>query len=328
MVPNDLLNQYDLIVKRSQYSRSNFLLDTNKGKYILRKVNIQTEQILFMYDAINHLRKNGFMEVEVIYLTKKNLPYATSKGQIYIMQSYTTSNDVEFKDTTDIKGIIRLLANFHTCGLNFDATERSEKIIHIKDVYVYFQKRIRDTNTLKKKVLPLSKKTEFEHLFLKDYTTYLTLQHLALECIDKESIDNLIKYAQTNKSLAHNDYNYHSVTKIGDNIYLSNLEKCSYNMQILDLCSILMKVMQKNNWDTDLLVTLIKEYEDIRTLSPEEKSILKAMMIFPEKFASICNKYLQCKRRNNYSMFLVKWNNMIVYKEEQVLAAHFIKDNL
>ncbi len=327
-LPNDLLSQYEINIKKYSYNRSNYILETTNGKYILRKLNIPAEQILFMYEAVNHLRENGFLQVSLIYPTKKKLPYAISRGQVYVLQSYADGEEVEFKDSHDVKGIVELLANFHKCGVNFDTQHRSSDDMHIKDVYAYFSKRLRETHNLKKKIVPLSQKTEFEIMFLKDYSTYEKLEKMALDCIDPSSCSRVMKQAKETKSLVHNDYKYHTISRVKDGYYLSNVDECTYNMQVLDLSSILVKIMQKNNWDTSLLCTLIQVYEDIRPLSDDEKSVLKALLIFPEKYAAICHKFLQCKRRNNYSMYEVKWENMLVYKDAQVNAAHYIKENL
>lgn len=325
-IPEDLLNEYDLEVYRSQYNRNNFILDTNKGKYILRKVNIQQDQVVFIYETIYHLRKHGFYQIPSIYPTKKKLPYVNIAGQIYMLQAYQNSSEIEFKNIEDIKSTVRLLANFHKCG--FDLKSSIVRPIHMKDLYSYFIKRSKETKTLKKTVQPLAQKTEFEEMFLKDYKEYLDLENLAITCINPDSCQSLIKHASLNKTLCHNDYKYHSVGKINNQINLLTIDKCGINMQVEDLSSILSKIMQKNDWDVDFLTILLEEYENIRPLLPEERAVLKALLIFPEKFASMCNEYLQCKRRNNYSMFSVKWENMLLYKEKQIKASKYIKENL
>ncbi len=327
-LPNDLLSQYELNITKYTYNRSNYILHTNKGKYILRKMNIPTEQILFMYEAVNHLQANGFEQVSLIYPTKKKLPYAVSRGQVFILQNYQEGSEVEFRSIEDITGIVKLLANFHKCGVDFTTSYRSCDDNHIKDVYSYFTKRLRETAVLKKKIAPLSQKTEFEIMFLRDYRTYETLEKIALDCVDQASCAHVMEQARLTKSLVHNDYKYHTINRLSSGYILTCLDECTYNMQVLDLGGILVKIMQKNNWDISLLGELIGVYEEIRPLSVQERSVLKALLIFPEKYATICHNFLQCRRRNNYSMYEVKWENMLNYKDQQVRAAEFIKDNL
>ena len=83
--------------------------------------------------------------------------------------------------------------------------------------------------------------------------------------------------------------------------------------------------MQKNDWDKKILYNLIQEYNKERILSKDEMSLFKFMMIYPEKYNSICFRYISSKRRWNYSMFEQKWENMLAYKDKQIEAAKMIK---
>ncbi|OON97370.1 MAG: hypothetical protein ATN36_03545 [Epulopiscium sp. Nele67-Bin005] len=318
-----LINQYALDIRKYYYNRSNYYLDTNQGFFILRKVNISIEQILFMNDAINYLKSNGFSQVSSIYLTKKNLPYAQNKGQLYVLQEHQEGKEIDFQDMKDIKGVVSLLAAFHKCGLNFETEHRSSESVQMKSISDYVSKRYKETAALKKKVVNLSQKTPFEIMFLKDYRVYETLERKALSYIAPLSEETVLP-----KNLIHNDYKYHTIKRVDNYYHMAHIDNCTYNVQVLDLSSVLTKIMQKNNWRVDILQQLIEDYEAIRPLSEEERCILKSMLIFPEKYANICYKYLQSKRRNNYSMFEVKWQNMLEYQDAQVTATEFIEKHL
>ena len=56
----ELMSQYDLNIKKYQYVRSNYFLHTNKGKFILRKVDLSKEQLGFSYEVDAHLSKCHF----------------------------------------------------------------------------------------------------------------------------------------------------------------------------------------------------------------------------------------------------------------------------
>ncbi|OON94821.1 MAG: hypothetical protein ATN32_07865 [Candidatus Epulonipiscium fishelsonii] len=200
--------------------------------------------------------------------------------------------------------------------------------MEIKDIYENFIKRSKESLTIKKNIVNISQKTPFEVMFLKDYKIYNELQQMAISCIDPQISKEVTKQARVRKTLVHSDYNYHSVTKIGDEYYILGIDNCTYNLQILDLSNILTKIMQKNKWDITLLETLINIYEEIRPIQPQERAILKSVLIFPGKYSGICNKFLQSKRRNNYTMFEVKWTNMLEYQEEQIKAAKYILNEL
>ena len=49
--------------------------------------------------------------------------------------------------------------------------------------------------------------------------------------------------------------------------------------------------MEKNNWEIQLGHEIIEWYESILPLTSEEKSILKNLLSYPEKFWKIVNYY-------------------------------------
>ncbi|ONI42335.1 hypothetical protein AN639_12695 [Candidatus Epulonipiscium fishelsonii] len=324
----ELINQYDLNVKKHSYNRGNYYITTFEEQYILRKVNMPEEQIWFIYEAINYLRDNNFNKVSTLHLTKKKLPYSMTKGQMYILQTYKEGQEIDFKEIEDSRGVVKLLAEFHKTGTDFNTKYRKSETVEIKDIYENFTKRSKESAMIKKNIVNISQKTPFEVMFLKDYKVYNDLQKMAISCIDLQTSIEVTNQARLRKTLVHNDYNYHSATKIGDEYYILGIDNCTYSLQILDLSNILTKIMQKNKWDIILLKSLINIYEEIRPIQPQEKNILKANLIFPIKYSGICNKFLQSKRRNNYTMFEVKWLNMLEYQEEQIKAAQYILNEL
>lgn len=320
---NELFAQYDMSIKKVQYNRSNYYLDTKQGNLVLRKTIVPKDQICFQYEVTQELLQKGFSEIAKIYLTKKQNPYGLYQDKYYILQSYNKTMEIDFTSQEDLKAIIEVLARFHKQAKYIESKIRSAENASIKNIYAYFQKRVIDAKHMRKKITGFSQKTKFEMLFLDDYKAYEELQYMALDLVTPKISNQLMEKVRLEKTIIHNDYTYHAVGRLedGTGCMINNLDACTYNIQLLDLTNVLTKIMQKNNWDIALLDKLIASYNAIHTLSADEVSVLKAMLIFPEKYASICFKYTTSKHRNNYSMFEHKWENMLVYKEAQVLAA-------
>lgn len=315
---NELVHQYDINVKKYQYVRSNYYLDTNKGKMILRKMNISKDQIMFEHEVVQYLIGQGFTAIPQIYTTKKTLPYASYQDKNYMLQELRVGEEIDFKNEEDLKNTIAMLAHFHIYARNLMSTVRTSKNSTIKNIYEYSLKRYTESKKMKKGISDLANKPNFEKLFLENYHYYEELELLALEQMDRASSQLLIDEAVRQSTLIHNDYSYHTINKMQNKqYYINNLDSCVYNLQILDLAHILTRIMQKNNWDIELLKTLTEIYNTIRPLSNEEVKALRGLLIFPEKYANICHNYLQTRRRGNYSMFEVKWMNMIEYLQNQ-----------
>lgn len=322
----ELTGQYDLNIKKYQYVRSNYYLDTNKGKFVLRKVELSKEQAAFCYEVDTHLMKGHFSWISHIYPTKKKIPYAMVGEEVYIMQEYIPSEETDFRSKEDLQGIIRTLARFHSEAKGIDSKIRDIHALKIKNIYEYYAKRQIENNKLRKSMLALKQKSDFELMFLEGSDDYRYLEEIALSSIDKQLADRLIQEVINHKSVAHRDFTYHTVSKVGESGYIMNeMDACNYDIQILDFSQILSKMMQKNEWNKELLYELINTYNNERTLSQDEMHMLKFMLIYPEKYNSICFRYISSKRRWNYSMFEQKWENMIAYKDKQIEAAKVIK---
>ena len=318
----ELTSQYDLNIKKYQYVRSNYYLETNKGRFVLRKVDLTKEQLGFSYEVDTHLSRCNFDNISKIYATKKKMPYSTLGEEVYIMQDYRPCEETDFKDYSDLRGIIMALADFHRLAVSVNSKIREPEKIKIRNIYEYYMKRQAENYKLKRNITALKQKSSFELMFLEDCEVYRGLEEIALSGIDDDLACRLIQEVVDTKSIGHRDFTYHTVGKKEEDEYIiSQIDVCNYDIQILDLAQILSKIMQKNEWDKELLFKLIKEYDSKRTISKDEMSLLKFMIIYPEKYNSICFKYMSSKRRWNYSMFEQKWQSMLSYKEGQLEVA-------
>lgn len=322
----ELTSQYDLNIKKYQYVRSNYYLETNKGRFALRKVDLTKEQLGFSYEVDTHLSRCNFDNISNIYATKKKMPYSILGEEVYIMQEYKPCEETNFKDYDDLKGIIIALADFHRLAIDVSSKIREPEKIKIRNIYDYYMKRQAENYKLKKNILALKQKSSFELMFLEDCEAYRILEEIALSSIDEGLACRLIQEVIDTKSIGHRDFTYHTVGKTQEEEYIiGQIDICNYDIQILDLAQILSKIMQKNEWDKELLFKLIKEYDNKRTISKDEMSLLKFMIVYPEKYNSICFKYMSSKRRWNYSMFEQKWQGMLSYKEGQLEVARAIQ---
>lgn len=324
----ELISQYDLQVKKYHYLRSSYFLETNKGKFTLRKVEIGEEQIQFCYEVDSYLERQNFDQLNHIYLTKKALPYAEFKDERYVMQFYKPAIETDFKHLPDLCGLISTLAQFHKAAHHISSALRQPEQVKIKNTYEYYTKRQNENNKLKKQMITLKQKSNFELMFLEECETYRELEELALSTIDYNLVNKLISQVIETKSVAHKALSYHTINKTPHNDYrIDHIDMCNYDIQVIDLSQILSKIMQKNAWDRELLYTLIETYNKERTLSHEEMILLKFMLIYPEKYNSICTQYMGSKHRWNYSMFEQKWTHMLSYKDHQIEAIKMLRSS-
>ncbi len=322
----ELIAQYDLNIKKYQYIRSNYYLETNRGSFLLRKIDIPKDQIFFDYEVDTQLSQHGFENINKIVTTRKKAPFALQGDQVYILQKYTECDETDFQYEKDLLHTIWILSNFHKAATFIESKVRDVDTMHFRNLYELYMKRASQNIKLKKSISEMKQKSLFEILFLKHSEEYMALEQLALAGMDKNLGERLNQKVKEKRTVAHRDYTYHTVNKTAEDIYImSNLDNCNYDIQMVDLANILGRIMQKNNWDIEILYNLIRTYDQYNPLSKEDFRILKAMLIYPEKYNSICSSYISSRRRWNYSMFEQKWQNMMLYKENEIKAVKIIQ---
>ena len=289
---------------------------------MLRKIDIPKEQVLFTYEVDKQIKTSMFNGMSHIYPTKKNIPFAQLGENYYLMQSHNIGEETDFRSYEDLRGIVETLARFHKSAIDICSSNRSIADVKIRNIYDYYNKRKLENTKLKKSISCLKQKSSFEFMFIDGYESYNELEEMALSSINSKLVESVIENVRNKRCVAHKDITYHTICRVGGDEYMiSTLDKCNYDIQVLDLAQILSKIMQKNEWDSDVLYKLVEEYSKINPLAKDDLSILKFSMIYPEKFNSICFKYMSSKRRWNYSMFEKKWESMLAYQTNQIAVA-------
>ncbi len=319
MIHPGIFQDFGISVNKCYKVRGAYICETHKDTKIIRRSNATPGQINLQYNIKEHLIKRGFSCVNRLYVSRKNTPYTISRNHIFIMSDWNRGLNVDFCNVEDIYNTIRLLAQLHIAGEGFKTTGYSKG--KIKNLGETYSKRLRETRNLKKRIENESHKTEFEVLYLKHVYAYRELQELAMKFVYKENYEDHIQLARDKQTIVHGHYNYHQIKKVDDGMIVSGFERSGYDVQLTDLAYVVRRIMQKNKWDPALLLDILKEYHKIRPLTAREWGIMKGMIIFPDKFAKLCNTYYHSKRRMNYNMFYRKFVKMLAYQELQINCA-------
>ena len=63
-----------------------------------------------------------------------------------------------------------------------------------------------------------------------------------------------------------------------------------------DLANFVRKMLEKNEWNKELGLSLISEYDRYRPMRKEEYQQLHALLLFPEKFWKVSNHYMNSRK--------------------------------
>lgn len=283
--PETILEQYDLEIRQITKGRGTYICDSSQGMKLLVPFRGSAERALFLREILSLLKENGH-EVEQICLTREGSAVAEDEsGMRYWLKDMITGSECSAGRRMDMAGAVTELAGLHVtlsqCGCAIPEFMQSEP----GETQNRCGRHCRELVGMKNYVQSRKSKNEFERCFQKAFPHYISQAKQALDLMEQTDFGSM------NQQLCHGDFNQHNVLKTSKGFRIVNYENMCCQPQVWDLANFIRKMMEKNAWDTELGTSLLETYDRKRALSAQEKRLLYAALLFPEKFWKITNHY-------------------------------------
>lgn len=139
-------------------------------------------------------------------------------------------------------------------------------------------------------------KNEMEICLLNSYKNFSRQGIMAEEFLKESGYSSLCNEAVSQGRVLHGSYNYHNIILSGEQVITTNFEKSDIGLQVIDLYDFIRKVMEKNSWNMDIGINAIEAYRKERELGTEERKVLYALLLYPEKYWKLVNFYYNGKK--------------------------------
>lgn len=251
----------------------NYIINTTKGRYILRKVGSKKnlKGINFELNYLDYLKKKGFSyKIPFPIKTKSNKSYILKDKTIFWLYGYLEGKNVLRFDELELKEIAKMMAEYHSI------IEKSH--LDNKTSYSPFAREeiLKEINSFRKKIINKSKKEKKERIFLEESEKLIPLLNGL----------NSKKYAKLPKYSLHRDINTeNTIWKNRKLIGLIDFENVSEikDTLIKDIAGMLQYSCRdkKSKYKTDLKLArfFIKEYKKYHKLSNEEIKFIPDIII-------------------------------------------------
>ena len=316
----EVLAQYDLMVRNCGNVRGALMLDTDRGLKVLRP-NQSGEQRLEFEDAVKqYIRKTGKMCVDTVLRTKEGKLFSeNSYGDRFCVRDWYYGEECDLKQEMHCLTAIDTLNCFHELTMDFPA-EEEYKIYKRLPLAEQFVKRTRELKRVRGYIREKKQKGEFEVHFLKLCDGYYEQALEALEYIKNTSQNENVP------CLIHGNFSYHSLLTDSPlengHFVLTSFDKAGFGQQCSDFYYLLRKTMEKNDWNQKLGYHMIQRYLENRDNPEEERKLLRAQIMFPEKFWKITNYYY-----NNRKTWIPEKNIRKLFSnhDREPLKAEFVR---
>ncbi len=293
-IDKEISEKYSFEVKGCTPYKNFFILNTSKGRKILKKTILSKERIQFIHEVKEHLVSNGFTRLDRYICNNEGNPYFFAGKNFYTITDYLEGVECNFDSSEEVVKSTKLLAEFHKATRGFEATSGIITRDELGKLPQSFEKRLEEIKKLKK--VALKEKNRFDYLFLEYYDYFYQLGDSVIKQISCQTYNDLVDITRKEGILCHHDFTHCNILNTGEELHLINFEYCCFEVKVYDIANFLRRKMRKCNWNINEAKIIIDEYRKIEDINNEEFYILKLILKFPQKFWRVINKYYNSKR--------------------------------
>ncbi|HHU91269.1 MAG TPA: CotS family spore coat protein [Clostridiaceae bacterium] len=290
----DLIEEaYDVTVTSIKPCRGGYIMDTNLGKKHLRQCQCSENRILYVHAAKEHLYNKGFTNIDTYLVTSDNKPFMVIDEQNYVITPYFDARECEFSDDGDTIKASTALAYMHRLGKGFK---------YKNDAVPSDLGKLPDNLGRRyDEILRMRRKAErergaFDYVYLGCVDKFIELAEESLSLLNGIEYPRLVNKTLHEGVICHHDYSYQNILIKGNVTYIVGFECCCEELRIYDLVNLLRRKMRKCNWDIQKASILLDAYVGIAPVSRDEIAVMTAMLLFPQKFWRVANRYYNSRR--------------------------------
>lgn len=309
----DLFKIFNLKVIDLVPLRNVFIIFTDKGKKILKKIDYSLEELNYIYEATKYI-KLSFPRVLDLNKTSEGKLYAVWKGDIYCIIDMMEGRESEYSNPIDICTTAKGIGQLHKAGEGFRYNLKERNLVgKAKDIFI---RKYEEMNFFKNLATMHEIKTEFDEIFLSNINYYIKEMKKSIQAIEATSYLKVCS-EEDKITICHHDLAHHNILIQDDEAYFIDFDYSVIDLKVHDLSNFINKAIKNNAYDFEKAEQIIENYCIFNTLAIKEKEILYAFLCFPEDFYSISKDYYTRRKDWEEEVFLDRLNKKISFMEDR-----------
>ena len=312
----DLFNEFNIQVNDLVPIRGVFILDTNSGKKILKKINYNNKNLDFIVKSLDYTR----VKYKNLMSLNKNLNEENCicrDGNKYILIDLIEGRECAFCNPVEIEMVSRALANFHKASIGIYENFKKEYLeyINVGNLEHRLSNSLKELEKFEKMVINYSYKNKFDEMFLENVDYYINEIKSCLELFKSINYKEIQKDIK-NIVLCHNDLAHHNIIIRDEEVHFIDFDYSDIDLKAKDLANFSIKVIKKLAFDFEIFNSILNQYTSINKLTNEEYKLLYLFMKYPKDFYTIVKNYYNKEKNWEEEIYLNRFLNKLDYKED------------
>ena len=306
------LEQYDLAVLRSGKGREAMLCETNRGLMLLKEYSGTEERVEAEAWLLDRLSEKKVKTDLYVRNKDGKVVTTTADNKRYYLKNWPEGQEIDIKSAVGIDLAVKTLALLH---MKMNEINVPEEVVFTqgRSFEEDIKRHHKELKHIRGFIRSKRRKSDFELKVLECFDLFYeqgekTLEYIASgDCFENAKLSG----RKNNKTLCHGNFNHHNILVNGKNAFVTNFERVVYSNQITDLYLFTRKCMEKQNWNSELGIHMLHEYDKVKPMTSEEKSILYILFLYPEKFWKIVNHYYNGNKSWISQKSIAKLQNLV-----------------
>lgn len=283
----NLFKMFHISVKDVIPIRSVFVLNTDQGTKILKRIQYTIEELRFIYHGILYT-KEKFKRIMDFFPAEDGSLYVERDGGVYCLMNLVEGRECDYSNPVDMMLAARGLGEFHRAseGFRYPLPSKYQNGKMIEG----FKRRLEEVHFFKHMANMHEHKTEFDKIFLGHVEHYLEDMEKSIEILESSPYYKLCS-EEDKIVLCHHDLAYHNILIHDQQAYLVDFDYAVIDLKIHDLCNFITKATKPFAYDIEKAKMILSEYTSENVLDKRELKVLYGMLFFPEDFYSISRDY-------------------------------------
>lgn len=306
--------------------RKVFILQTESGKMVLKKIDYSSERLNFINTCLENIHEK-LPNVMTFKKFDNNSIYIDWQDSSYILMDLLPGREVAFTNPLEYEMCGKLLAKMHLASNEcldniLNKIGKSEKQALDDSLVIKFDNSLSDMKDIKHWLSSYKYFNEFDSIFIKQIDKYIEEIEKAKELL---SFSGYSSYREdmNNISVCHNDLAEHNFLISDEELYLIDFDYCSIDLRVVDLADLILKGIKNAGFDIDKALSVIDAYDSICPLDREEYKFLYILLLFPRDIYSISKSYYHKEKNWEEDVFI---NRLKMKLANEEFRREFLKE--
>lgn len=288
-----VLEQYDIRVTGTKRGRGSYICETNMGKKLLLDYAGSEKKLEFVNQVLTVLDSRGYAFTDKVMKNREgNLITRDREENACILKDWYEGRECDTKSIADMEGAAACLAKLHQMLVYLPEDREIPGIYTAEDLGEEIRRHNRELRKVHAFIKRRQQKNEFEVRFLNCFSMFYEQALEAEKRIGQSDYAVLKKESLEKGRLCHGSFHQHNIYFCGRRqIFVSNFDKCRYDVQMTDLYQFLRKMMEKQDWEERTGHQILSAYDREKPIEKREWGYLYARLFYPEKFWKLVNQY-------------------------------------